>query len=183
MMIKRCLWFGILLPIASVNCVLGEAQAQETTEEVPEEVSLECREFNAGFYTILPQEEDGIPLLTYQATDLPEETCQEATERLNTIISNRGNSPLSSMLLRTGTVQSQDVVCAVFRVSSGCSSRNVVLNIPPGVVPADFLEGLLSPDIEFFSLGDPNQHTRRRTYAEIGQGIQRKLKMDGKLTP
>ncbi|TVP63466.1 MAG: hypothetical protein EA342_17945 [Leptolyngbya sp. LCM1.Bin17] len=172
MIARSSLWIGILASVAPLAFLVGGARA----EKMSEEVSLECREFGTGFYTILPQEQEGIPLLAYQEVESPEEICQETTEKLNSIISNRGNWLLSDLLLRTGTVQSQDVICAVFRISIGCSSRNVVLNVPDGEVPADFLEGLLPADIQVFSLGDPNQHTRRRTYAQFGRGIQRKLK-------
>lgn len=139
-------------------------------------VNLRCDSNDDGnFATFIVEDGIATPLLAYDNLSSPEQICEDVTGRLNRAVS-RISGDISSLLLRTGSIGSRDVICIVRRQNTSCNRNNVVMYVPSDRQedPGQFLSELIR-NAETFVVGSRDDQSRSVTYAKFGQALKRAI--------
>ncbi|MEA5542989.1 COP23 domain-containing protein [Limnoraphis robusta Tam1] len=116
---------------------------------VSSQAAFACIQSNGGYATVARTASGETTLITWNNRSFgpqytPSERCQQVTGRLQSYVSTNGND-ISNLLLTTGRVNGQAVICVVNNGQLGCNNSNVLVTLSgqnaadPGQALAQFL--------------------------------------------
>ncbi|MBD2342384.1 hypothetical protein H6G64_36355 [Calothrix sp. FACHB-156] len=161
--------FRIASQLISV-CLIIPTFTAITSQTVSAQVPLTCVQNRRGFNIVTS---DGTRIISIRDSSGLKQSCEFIVSRLNSAIAGSSEKDLSELLLATGTIGRRRVICTVPNDEVMCNKNNFVIDVPSGEEPNKFLVDILNINAETYTLGDSNQHTKRRTFVKFGQEIRR----------
>ncbi|MGI0485853.1 COP23 domain-containing protein [Pantanalinema rosaneae CENA516] len=168
------------LPTVGGSSTTPATSNTSSTNSSSGNTKFECVQSGTGYATIAVTStgKKTRPLINWssqafaQSGFTPEVRCREVSSRLTAAVGKNGGK-LSGLLLTTGNLNRENVICYVSNMVSGCNKNNHLMNIAPGYnKPEDALADLLQAITTPFVTGATMQNSERRSYAEFGGAVQ-----------
>lgn len=161
--------------------ISGEIPSNAIAQASSGSTSFQCINFGSDYATIaVAGGKKTNPLIIYHnrvfsaSGYTPEVRCQEISGRFQTAVANNGGK-LKSLLLTVGEVNGLDVICYVNNNQSGCNKKNVLITLPKGTDPGEFLANFLNVSANPFVSTNAARNSKARTYIPFGEAVEREL--------
>jgi hypothetical protein len=132
------LQFPILALVATI-AFSNETALPAKAKTYPEQklvTVFRCISYNDAFATIAERgDRRSAPMITWESRAFgpeytPEQRCKTVSQRLSTAVVQNGGK-MSNLLLTTGRVNGQAVICYVNSIDSSCNSSNLLFSLNP----------------------------------------------------